>query len=168
MYSVRSGFGEKSYLDPSFRFCHSSELDQTLKVLDLRICPFCQIDQTYQIGIFIFQSSQYCCNISHFTFLLFFIIHRIYLYNNEVRDDFLTLIPVTKTDHQTLYEAIVNYFEKMNIPYKMNMIGFGSDGASNMFGQYNSVIKKLKDDITHLFVMRCRYVSFACKHVKMF
>lgn len=46
------------------------------------------------------------------------------------------------------------------IPYKKNMIGFASDGASVMMGAHNSLASRLKSDIPDLFVMKCICHSF--------
>ena len=77
---------------------------------------------------------------------------------------------VEEGTHDALYESVVKFFEENNIPYRRNMVGFASDGASVMFGVNNSVATKFKD-IPHLFTMKCichslaRAVSYAVQEL---
>lgn len=74
---------------------------------------------------------------------------------------FLALLPVQHANAENLYSKIVNYFNKNGIPYKENLIGFASDGASVMVGQYNSVQTRLKSDIPNIFILKCICHSFS-------
>lgn len=40
------------------------------------------------------------------------------------------------------------------------MIGFGADGANTMFGRHHSLSTILKEDIPHLFTMKCMGHSY--------
>lgn len=80
--------------------------------------------------------------------------------NNQVRDSFLALIPLSSADATTLCESIVKFFMDNNIPYKDNLIGFASDGANVMMGQRHSVMVLLKSEIPNLFIMKCICHSF--------
>ncbi|XP_068990425.1 zinc finger BED domain-containing protein 5-like [Neodiprion pinetum] len=81
--------------------------------------------------------------------------------NGRINDVFLALIPTPIVTAQALYDHVIAFFKKHNIPYKSNMIGFASDGASNMFGTHHSLSVLLKKDIPHLFLMKCICHSFA-------
>lgn len=83
-----------------------------------------------------------------------------YVKNNHVRDFFFGLIPVVTADATTLHKNIVDFFERYNIPYQENLIGFASDGASVMMGRNHSVMTLLKADIENLFIMKCICHSF--------
>lgn len=61
---------------------------------------------------------------------------------------------------QDIYEKIINYFDTKKIPYKDNLIGFASDGASVMAGKHNSVMSRLKQDVPNIFLIRCICHSF--------
>lgn len=80
--------------------------------------------------------------------------------NSAVHDLFYELIEVEKADAIFLYNAIKNSFEENNINYKNNMIGFASDGANVMAGERLSVAALFKQDIPHLFVLKCVCHSF--------
>ena len=75
--------------------------------------------------------------------------------DSDVRDCFLGLIPVQDGSATTLHANIVNFFESNKIPYKDNMIGFGADGANTMFGAHHSVATLFKEEIPHIFTMKC-------------
>lgn len=81
--------------------------------------------------------------------------------NDGVNDAFLGLIPLTDATSDTLYNNIVSFFTDHDIPYKTNMIGFAADGANVMMGVHHSLSALLKNDIPHLFVMKCICHSFA-------
>lgn len=76
-------------------------------------------------------------------------------------DSFLALLEPKEFNHTALYNDIVSFFNDNDIPYKNNMIGFASDGASVMMGCNNSVMTLLKRDIPSLFVMKCVCHSLA-------
>ncbi|XP_068225057.1 protein FAM200C-like [Palaemon carinicauda] len=80
---------------------------------------------------------------------------------NDVKDCFLGLIPLKDATAASLYNHVVEFFSKHNIPYKENLIGFAADGANSMLGERHSLSSLLKKDIPHLFVMKCICHSFA-------
>ncbi|XP_055585459.1 uncharacterized protein LOC129738300 [Uranotaenia lowii] len=97
---------------------------------------------------------------------------RTYLYKNEeliVHDFNYHVIELVEADATTIYNAIVLKFQEDNIPYKNNMIGFGSDGANVMLGGVHSVSALFSKEIQNLFVMKCichsmaLCASYACK-----
>lgn len=94
--------------------------------------------------------------------------------NNQIRDSFLALIPVSSADATTLHESILKFFIDNTIPYKENLIGFASDGANVMMGQRHSVMVLLKSEIPDLFIMKCichsfhLCASYACEKLPRF
>ena len=80
--------------------------------------------------------------------------------NTIVSDAFYDLVPVENANAQSLYEIVVKCLADEGIPYKNNMIGFASDGASVMMGAHNSLASRLKSDIPDLFIMKCICHSF--------
>ena len=78
---------------------------------------------------------------------------------------------VEEGTHDALYKSVVKFFEENNIPYRRNMVGFASDGASVMFSVNNSVATKFKEDIQHIFTIKCichslaRAVSYAVQEL---
>lgn len=84
-----------------------------------------------------------------------------YFLNDRVNDVFLALVPVPNATAQALYDEVVGFFSAHSIPYKQNLIGFASDGASNMFGTHHSLSVLLKKDVGNLFLMKCTCHSFA-------
>lgn len=83
------------------------------------------------------------------------------LIDDKIQDCFLGLIPVTDASAHSLYNSVINFFIEHRIPYKENMVGFGSDGANVMLGAHNSLASRLKNDVSGLFVMKCICHSFA-------
>ncbi|XP_060519780.1 uncharacterized protein LOC132697984 [Cylas formicarius] len=88
------------------------------------------------------------------------LVARIVKLDFSLEDRFLTLIPIVDGTATALYGKIVEYFVEKNIPYKSNMIGFASDGVNVMFGDKYSLITLFKNDIPHLFTMKCICHSF--------
>ncbi len=80
---------------------------------------------------------------------------------NEVKDCFLSLIPLKDATADSLYNHVVEFFRKHNIPYKENLIGFAADGANVMLGAHHSLSSLLKKDIPNLYIMKCICHSFA-------
>lgn len=76
-------------------------------------------------------------------------------YQFYVRNIFLGLLAVEKSDAVTLYSSIVQFFTENGILYKTNLIGFASDGANVMVGRKNSVATLLKNDVNNLIVFKC-------------
>lgn len=82
-------------------------------------------------------------------------------HENNIQDYFLGLIPVPAATAQALYDEITGHFNKLNINYKQNLIGFAADGANVMMGIHNSVSTKLQADIPNVFIMKCVCHSFS-------
>lgn len=80
--------------------------------------------------------------------------------NSKVMDSFFGLIQVQDATADSLYEHVTKAFNEADIPYKINMIGFAADGANVMMGAHHSLSSKLKEDIPHLFIMKCICHSF--------
>lgn len=78
-----------------------------------------------------------------------------YMFKNRICDSFLTLIPVAEANAQNMYNLIVDFFHSHNIPYKNNLIAFAADGASTMMGKNHSVSVLLKNDVPHMFILKC-------------
>ncbi|XP_047523967.1 uncharacterized protein LOC125062236 [Pieris napi] len=97
-----------------------------------------------------------------------------YIKKNHVGDYFFGLIPVVTADATTLHKSIVDFFEQYDIPFRQNLIGFASDGASVMMGRHHSVMTLLKADIPHLFIIKCichsfhLCASYACNKIPRF
>lgn len=87
----------------------------------------------------------------------------------KITDRFFDLIKVVDSTAEGLYKLITNCFEENSIPLK-NVLGFGSDGASVLWGnpdserarnaQQRNVGAFLKKDIPHIFLLRCICHSF--------
>lgn len=56
---------------------------------------------------------------------------------------FLTFISVTTTTAEALYEAVFEYCQSIKLDLE-NLLGIGTDGASNMCGNNNSLYTHLK------------------------
>ena len=80
--------------------------------------------------------------------------------NNHVSVFFFDLLDVDAADAITLHRKIVNVFEKGQINYKNNLIGFAADRANNMTGVTHSVAALLKQDCKNLIISKCTYMSF--------
>jgi hypothetical protein len=82
---------------------------------------------------------------------------------------FLGLIPFQEATGAALFDHIIIFFTKYDVPYIYNCIGFASDGANNMMGAHNSVVSRLKDAILNIFIMKwiCHSLhlcaSYACE-----
>lgn len=81
--------------------------------------------------------------------------------NFVVRDEYVKLIEVSDASAKGVYDAIIHFFNTHDIPYKHNLAGFASDGASVMFGNKHSVKTLLEQDVPHLFVIKCLCHSLA-------
>jgi hypothetical protein len=79
----------------------------------------------------------------------------------EIKDCFFTLLPMVDSTANAIFNLIVDAFNKENIPYKINLIGFAADGANVMMGNKNSVSTLLKKQIPHIFILKCVCHSFA-------
>lgn len=98
-----------------------------------------------------------------------------YLNNkNVIEDHFFYLIKLSKADANTLYSEIIHIFNRYDIPYKQNLIGFASDGANVMMGTHHSLMTLLKNDIPSLYIIKCichsyhLCASYACQKLPRF
>jgi len=86
-------------------------------------------------------------------------------------DKFLHLLSISDASAKAMFNEIVDFFVKNDIPYEKNMVGFASDGANVMMGRHNSVVELFKKTIPSLFVLKCSChsfalcVSYACKKI---
>lgn len=89
--------------------------------------------------------------------------------DGKIRDLFFDLLKVELADAVTIYNRLVEMFEKSNINYKSNLIGFAADGAAVMTGKNHSVAKLLRNDCPNLVIIKCvchsmaLCASYACK-----
>lgn len=89
----------------------------------------------------------------------------------DVKDEFAALIKVPKVSAKDIFDAIVNFFNEMNVPYKKNLVGFASDGANVMFGEHHSVKSLLEKEVPQIFVIKCLChslalcASYACEKI---
>jgi len=81
--------------------------------------------------------------------------------NYIVRDQFASLTEISDASAQSVYDAILNFFQNNSVPYKDNLIGYASDGANTMFGKHHSVKTLLEKDVEDLFVLKCVCHSLA-------
>ncbi|XP_037828362.1 uncharacterized protein LOC119616162 isoform X2 [Lucilia sericata] len=81
--------------------------------------------------------------------------------NFEIKDFFYGLLTVEHADANSLYQLIVNHFNKNGVNYKKNMIGFAADGAAVMTGRNKSVAQLLKNENNDLFIIKCVCHSLA-------
>ena len=78
-----------------------------------------------------------------------------------IKDYFYELIPVKDGTARGLYNSVLEQFERDGIPYKTNMVGYGSDGANVVAGCNESLGALLRKDVPHLFYIKCVCHSFA-------
>lgn len=89
--------------------------------------------------------------------------------DGKIRDLFFDLLKVELADAVTIYNRLVEMFEKSNINYKSNLIGFAADRAAVMTGKNHSVAKVLRNDCPNLVIIKCvchsmaLCASYACK-----
>lgn len=96
--------------------------------------------------------------------------------NNQfvVKDEFASLQEISDATANGVFEAIMDFFKKNNIPYQNNLIGFASDGAASMFGINHSVKTLLENEVKGIFVMKCvchslaLCASYACEKIPNF
>ena len=62
--------------------------------------------------------------------------------------------PVISTTGEELFRAIQNQLRESGLDIA-EMTGYGSDGASNMVGQHNSLWSRLKECAPHVVQMKC-------------
>ncbi|XP_055923771.1 general transcription factor II-I repeat domain-containing protein 2B-like [Eupeodes corollae] len=80
--------------------------------------------------------------------------------NFKIQDFFYSLFTLEKADAKSIYDILVTSFNKNEIDYKSNLIGFGADGAAVMMGVNSSVRTYLQADVPNLFIMKCICHSF--------
>jgi len=91
-----------------------------------------------------------------------------------VKDEFACLQEISNAIANGVFEAIMDFFQKNNIPYQKNLIGFASDGAASMFGINHSVKTLLENEVKGIFVMKCichslaLCASYACEKIPNF
>lgn len=91
--------------------------------------------------------------------------------NNQfvVKDEFACLQEISNATANGVFEAIMDFFKKNNIPYQNNLIGFAS-----MFGINHSVKTLLENEVKGIFVMKCichslaLCASYACEKIPNF
>lgn len=74
----------------------------------------------------------------------------------DIVTEFLGIITVGETTAVALYDSLVNYLNKINLPIK-NLIGIGTDSASNLCGRNHSLFTLLKEKVPlpQLQIVRC-------------
>lgn len=83
------------------------------------------------------------------------------LHNYSITDAFLGFMTMKEATAHSLYKDVIEFFRKNLIPYKKNMIGIAVDGGNSVLGDSYSLSSLLKEDIPHLFVMKCISHSFS-------
>ncbi|CAL1688680.1 unnamed protein product [Lasius platythorax] len=68
------------------------------------------------------------------------------LMQSDIVTEFLGIITIIETTAVTLYDSLVNYLKEINLPVK-NLIGIGTDGASNLCGKNHSLFTLLKERV---------------------
>lgn len=79
----------------------------------------------------------------------------------SVKDEFGTLEKICNSTAQGVFEAILNFFNNNNIPYKKNLLGFASDEVNVLFESKNSVKTLLEQEVPGIFMMKCVCHSLA-------
>ena len=72
----------------------------------------------------------------------------------KCRDEFVGLIKLISFTAADLSNAVIKHLKDLGIPFK-NMVGFAADNASVMMGNISGVQARLKEIISHLFVLGC-------------
>lgn len=83
------------------------------------------------------------------------------LHNFSVSEAFLNLIPMNDATAESLYNDVVDFFSRNEIPYQKNMLGIAADGGNPLLGGQYSLLSLMKQDIPELFVMNCISHSFS-------
>lgn len=87
---------------------------------------------------------------------------------NKIMSRFWELIEVFKDSDSAnegataskIYTEVINSFRNESIPLE-NIIGFASDGCNTMFGPWNSVASRFKEDFPGVMVQKCICHSLA-------
>ena len=82
-----------------------------------------------------------------------------------VQSHLYDLLDVPQADAEKLYQTLVNTIQTDNISLK-KVIGFAADTCNVMFGEHNSVVSRLKDKLSNIFVVRyiCHGAHFCASH----
>ena len=78
----------------------------------------------------------------------------------KLATEFLELVPVHECDSQALFTAIKGAVEDIGLTLS-DCVGYGSDGASAMVGNHNSVWTRVKEESPNCIQMRCICHSLA-------
>lgn len=88
----------------------------------------------------------------------------------EIKTEFLGLVEVPTTTGEVLFSELKFFLESNYLRIK-NMVGIGTDGASNLCGIRNSVFSRIKEivpNIVPMCVTRCIYAPqkllLNCRH----
>lgn len=85
-------------------------------------------------------------------------------YYSELRSTIVTefggLVPITGATGHELFVTLSNHLEKMGLKW-CNCVGFGSDGASSMIGDHNSVWSRVRERSPNCQLNRCVCHSLA-------
>ncbi|CAM1306207.1 Uncharacterised protein g4276 [Pycnogonum litorale] len=73
---------------------------------------------------------------------------------NEIATAFAGLLPVSSTTGVILFEALVECLRSFGLSLA-DCIGYGSDGASNMVGEHNSLWSRIREESPNCIQMRC-------------
>jgi len=78
------------------------------------------------------------------------------LMQSDIVTEFLGIIMINETTAVALYDSLVNYLKEINLPVK-NLIGIGTDDASNLCGKNHSLFTLLKERVPlpQLQIVRC-------------
>lgn len=83
------------------------------------------------------------------------------LHNFTITEAFLCLIPMADVTPLALHTTVTDFFYKNGIPYEENLLGIAADGGNTKLGGEHSLSSLLKEDVPHLFVMKCISHSFS-------
>eukprot|EP00794_Sanderia_malayensis_P010141 gene10141-biopygen8329 len=79
----------------------------------------------------------------------------------KIVTSFLEIVLVTEATGEALFDAVKLVLENRNGLSLSNCIGFGSDGASNMVGEHNSLWSRIRNESPNCVQMRCICHSLA-------
>ena len=68
--------------------------------------------------------------------------------NGEPTDHFIDLLPMKRTDAESIYSALVECLKSKNIQLS-NLIGMGFNGAATFFGKKSGVQARMKKHSPH-------------------
>ncbi|CAH1371494.1 unnamed protein product, partial [Tenebrio molitor] len=72
----------------------------------------------------------------------------------KIKDHFAELVEVENCSAESLFSAVKAFLDKNQVPYN-NVVGFGSDNANVMMGEFNSVQQKLTEICPGIVVRGC-------------